>query len=303
MKRSAIIAGVILVVLFMVITLWKRSNISTSQRPNAGDGQSTLSDERKAEIRRFWEIYRQATALKQQGAWVQAASTYREALQIDPRHEDALYYLGNALFELGRYDEAVTAWRQLVEVNPLSARAHAQLGAVYSCGASGAPFDLDVAEREFQRALAINKEESGPVIKLGEVSLLKGDRRQALHYFTAASRTNFKSVEAHYLIGYLKWLEGDRVVALAALQKALKFGQADKPVKGVAGEGDTKKKAAQPILSEGASRKSLFEPYWAAIKNWEGADISAARMEEEYRRLDIVLKGLLLRKHEAEEFR
>lgn len=288
MSRPVLILGVALASLFAAVTAWKISR----KTEHVEEGPSALSADRKAEILRFWEVYRRATDLKQRGAWAEAAAAYREALRVDPHHEDALYYLGNALFESGRYEEAVEAWRRLVEVNPMSARAHAQLGAITSCGAPGAPFDLDTAEREFQRALEINQEESGPLLKLGEVSLLKGDGRRALDYFTATSRTNFKSVEAYYLIGYIKWSEGDGAGARAALQKAVKFSEAEQPTKGVAGEGDTKKKAAQPTLSEGASRKSLFAPYCAALKGWRGGDVSAGRMEEEYRKLDAVLKGL-----------
>jgi tetratricopeptide (TPR) repeat protein len=285
MNRPVLILSVALASVFAAITAWKAGR--KTERVEEG---AALSEGRRAEVRRFWEVYGRATDLKQRGAWAEAASAYREALEVDPRHEDALYYLGNALFEAGRYGEAVTAWRRLVEVNPLSARAHAQLGAVFSCGAPGAPFDLDAAEREFQRALEINQEESGPVLKSGEVALLKGDRRRALDHLTAVGRMNFRSVEAHYLIGYLRWLEGDREAALDALRKAVRFSQADQPVRGVAGEGDTKKKA--PILSEGASRKSLFGPFCAALRGWQEGEVSAGRMEGEFRKLDAVLKEL-----------
>jgi tetratricopeptide (TPR) repeat protein len=286
MNRPVLILSVTLVSLFVAVTAWK-----AGRKSERVEEWVALSEGRRAEVRRFWEVYGRATDLKQRGAWAEAASAYREALEIDPRHEDALYYLGNALFEAGRYGEAVEAWRRLAGVNPMSARAHAQLGAVFSCGAAGAPFDLDAAERAFQRALEINREESGPVLKLGEVALLKGDRRRALDYLTAVSRTNFKSVEAHYLTGYLRWLEGEREAALEALRKAVRFSQADQPVRGVAGEGDTRKKA--PILSEGASRKSLFGPFCAALRGWQEVEVSAGRMEGEYRRLDAALKGVL----------
>jgi len=286
MNRPVLVLGVTLASLFAAVTAWKISR----KAEQTEEGQPALSEGRRAEVRRFWEVYGRATDLKQRGAWAEAASAYGEALEVDPRHEDALYSLGNALFEAGRYGEAVAAWRRLVEVNPMSARAHAQLGAVYSCGAPGAPFDLEAAEREFRRALELNKEETGPVLKLGEVALLKGDRRLALDHLTAASRTNFRSVEAHYLIGYIRWLGGDREAALDALRKAVAFSQADRPAGGVAGEGDTKKRAAQPILSEGASRKSLFAPFCAALKDRRAGDISAGWMEAEYRRLDALLR-------------
>ena len=288
MKRFLVILGLGAALVAAMLALG-RGERETSPAPQ---NKQDISSEHKERIRRFWEVYREATLSKQTGQWEQAAAGYREALAIDPRHEDALYYLGNALFELGRYEEAAAFWRQLAEVNPLSARAHAQLGAVYSCRAPGAPFDLDIAEQECRRALAINQEESGPVLKLGEVLLLKGDLEQARSYFLAASRTNFKSVEAHYLAGYIAWRKGERAGALSALQKAVILSQAERPPAGVPGEGDTKKKAAQPILSEGAGRKSSFTPYWSALKDWKEGDASPERTDAEYGRVDRLLRGL-----------
>jgi len=58
-----------------------------------------LSDERKAEIRRFWEVYNRATSLRLQGAWAEAVAAYQEALALDPRHEDSLYYLAASLLD------------------------------------------------------------------------------------------------------------------------------------------------------------------------------------------------------------
>ena len=283
MRRSAIFLGGVLVLLFAAVTLWK------GKTPVDPGGASGLSAEQKAKIRLFWEVYRRAGALKRQRAWERAASAFREALKIEPGHEDALYSLGNVLFELERYGEAVAAWRRLAEVNPLSVRAHAQLGAVYSCGAPGAPFDLEVAERAFQRALEINREESGPILKLGEVALLKGDRDQALAHFTTVLRSNTRSIEAHYLVGYLRWLEGDRNAARDALQEGVRLVRADLPAHERGGEGDTRKSG--PMLAEGAGRKSFFTPYCTGLKAWTEA-VSTGRMEAEYQGLDGALKGM-----------
>jgi tetratricopeptide (TPR) repeat protein len=183
----------------------------------------------------------------------------------------------------------------LVEVNPMSTRAHIQLGAVYSCGVEGAPFDLDIAEREFQRALAINKEETGPIVKLGEVCLLGGRSHEALTYFTKTIQSNFKSIEAHYLIGYLKWQAGDREEALEALGQAATLSRAKQPTGAPLGEGDTRTAGGGPILAESASRRSFFAPYWMALKTWEHTEVSEHQMEDEYKELDDQL-NLLLKK-------
>lgn len=250
-----------------------------------------MSDERKAEIRRFWEVYNRATALRLQSAWAEAAAAYQEALAGDPRHEDSLYYLGNAFFELGRYQEAAETWKRLIETNPnQSSRAHAQLGMLYSCGVPGAPFDLDAAERELKKALAINKEESGPVIKLGEVALLKGERKKALEYLSDGRNLNFKSVQANYLIGYLKWTAGDTGGALKDLKQAADFALAAKPSPEASGEGDTKKKG--PLLAKGVGSRGLLTPYWKSLDDWPADAATPARMEVEYRRFDQALKAL-----------
>jgi tetratricopeptide (TPR) repeat protein len=263
--------------LFLVLGCGGQQNPDT---PAAGP-----SEKYKGQVRRFWERYHSATALRLQGKWEEAAAAYQEALVLDPRHEDSLYYLGNAFFELGRFGEADSTWRRLMATNPTqSSRAHAQLGMLYSCGAPGTPFDLDQAERELHLALSINKEESGPVIKLGEVALLRGDRKQAMEYLSDGRNLNFKSVQAHYLIGYLKWAEGDAAGALAELKQAADFALAAKPAPEASGEGDTKKKG--PLLAKGVGSRGLLTSYWKALDDWPKDTAAPARMQEEYRRFD-----------------
>ena len=243
------------------------------------------TEERKVQIRRFWDLYNSATSLRLQGNWAAAAMQYQEALVLDPRHEDCLYYLGNAFFELGRFQEAADTWNRLIQLNPnQSSRAHAQLGMLYSCGAPGTPFDLDQAERELHQALAINKEESGPVIKLGEVALLRGDRQKALEYLSAGRNLNFKSVQANYLIGYLRWAAGDATGALKDLKQAADFALAAKPPPEASGEGDTKKKG--PLLAKGVGSRGLLTLYWKSLDDWPKDAVNPAKVQEEYRRFD-----------------
>ena len=278
------------VVLISVFTGLLACDGGKNQPVRDPEGQSELSAERKANIRRFWEVYRKAGDKTQGGDWAAAAVLYREALALDPGHEDTLYNLGNVLFDLRKYDEAITAWRKLANVNPLSTRAYIQLGAIYSCSAPDAPFDLALAEQAFSQAMALNKEETGPLLKLGEVFLLSGRKHRALNHFEMAVRSNFRSVEAYYLIGYLKWLGRERDAALEALAQAVRFSR-EQPV-GM-GEGDTKSKGFKPILSGGVSVKSFFAPHWMALETWAGEKVTLSQMAEEYGKLDIRLKSFV----------
>ena len=145
-----------------------------------------------------------------------AVAEYRKAISLNNSHEDALYYLGNMYFDLGELEAAEQIWRRLAEVNPNSARAHSQLGTIYLMIENGNMFNLDAAEAEFQRAFAINKEVTAPVLRLGQIALIRGNFSESQRLFNAVIGSNTRSVEAHFLTGYIDWKRGN-------LQKALNF--------------------------------------------------------------------------------
>lgn len=288
MRRTLAIVVLVLAAAFAVAH-FARQRRGAAEAPR--EATSTLSEEEKAEITRFWAVYREAARQQRAGRWEDAARGYREALEIDPGHEDALYYLGNVEFDLGDYPAAIHAWQRLTEVNPLAGRAYLQLGAIYSCGASGAPFDLDVARASFERALDINKEHTGPVLKLGEVHLLRREDATASAYFEKVLRTDPGSIEANYLRGYLAWRQGDKDLALMSLQRAVAKAAGSKPAPGATGEGETR--GSGPMLAEGASRKSFFAPAMAALGSWPGEQVSPEGMEAEYNGLDRRVRDLV----------
>lgn len=260
----------------------------TESDPRPARQTPSISDESKARIRRFWQAYQEATRLRVQNAWSEAAPAYRKALELDPRHEDSLYYLGNALFETGEFAGAIDAWQTLLEVNPSSSRAHIQLGILHSCGASGAPFDLDRAEREFTLALGLNQEETGPVLKLGEIALLKGDYARAREHLDAVDRAHARSLEARYLLGYLSWKEGDLSAAQTALQQAVELGRGAPSSHSASSEGETRE--GKPLLATGTRSRSSLASFWAALREWDVMSVSPDIATKEYQKFDIALQ-------------
>lgn len=202
-------------------------------------GQRVAPDaERRADVLKFWEAINRATEARRAGDVAAAARAYEAALAIDPRHEDALYHLGHIRRDDGDQAGAREAFERLTSVNPHSSRGHVALGALLASPADGGAPDLRAAERNFRRAHEINKEETGPMVRLGEVLLAAGDLKGADEWFNAALNSNPKSVEAAFLIGFLRWQAGDRKGAAAAYARAIRAATADTPVKGVLGEGD-----------------------------------------------------------------
>jgi enediyne biosynthesis protein E4 len=201
----------------------------------------------RAAVIRFWSVFQQATALRIRHDLPAAETAYREALAIDPAHEDSLYYLGQVLAETGHPAAARDQLLRLVAVNPQSARGHLALGALLASPDAGDAADLAGAEAHLRRAHDINGEETGPLVRLGEVLIVRGAVDEARRRLEDAARTNPKSVDAAFLAGYLRWEAGERAAAAEALGRAGAAGQAPAPTKGVLGEGD--RKAAPPLTS------------------------------------------------------
>jgi tetratricopeptide (TPR) repeat protein len=222
-------------------------------------------------VRRFWSAMNAATALRTRGDCAAALSSYRRALAIDPRHEDALYYLGQCAQTRGEDAIAREAFDRLITVNPSSARGHLALGSLLASPAPDRPLALDAAEREFQRAHAINGEETGPVLRLGEIALVRGDEAQARRWLESALRTNPKCVEAAFLLGFLRFRARDLDGARQEVARAVRADAADAPVHGVLSEGDRKPvapaaAAAGPAPSSAPRAGTLFSAHAEALR-------------------------------------
>ncbi len=281
------IAGflVVVVLLFAVVTLLKRG-----PRGALDDTEtSRISTEDRERVQQFWETYRQATDHRIAGRLADAREAYTRALALNPGHQDALYYLGNMAFELGDLPGAERAWRRLVEVDPSNARGHSQLGVLYSCVGAPALLDLASADAEFRRALEINREETGPLLHLGEVALLRGDLEEARTWFEKVTGSNYTSVEAHFYRGYVAWKAGASRRATELLAAAVGFARPAAPAEGVAGEGDTRA-GRRPMVAEPAAGCRPMRVRVEDLRALDDTDLSRG-MDSVYRALDGLLAG------------
>jgi enediyne biosynthesis protein E4 len=186
----------------------------------------------------FWLKQREAVdALKTRGDLPRAIALFREALALNPSHEDARYYLANALAEQGRVPEALEQLEWLIRVNPQSHRALKQWGALRALSARS-PADLEAARATLARALAVNPEETGTLLLLGELALMGGEDERAATHLEWACRTNPRAVGGWFLRAYIAWKRGRDGEARALLRSAREArGDPAKPP-GAAAEGD-----------------------------------------------------------------
>jgi len=221
-----------------------------------------LSRER---VREFWQIQRAAMdAMKREDDPAKAAELFEQALALDPTHQDSRYYLASCLWSLGQRDRALEEIGELRRRNPRSHRAQRQWAVLRALAATG-PEDLEAAEAAAQEALSINREETGALLLLGELSLLRGEPEEARHHLELACRSNPRAVGGFFLRGYLAWRERDRDQAVELLRKARKaLGPEWKP-KGAVAEGDVAVRMHQ--------EETPLSRYW---ETWDGSEDPAS---------------------------
>jgi tetratricopeptide (TPR) repeat protein len=204
---------------------------ASQEVPTSEDGRGRLVE--------FWKLQRRGMDLvKLEDDCAQAVEVFRSALELNPGHEDALYYLGNCLVSLGREEEGLAELATLREVNPLSHRGHMQWGVVRGLTARSRS-DLEASEKALARALEVNQEETGSLLALGEVALLLGNDEVAKEHFEMACRTNPQAANGYFFRAYLAWKAGrdrDLEDLLAEVRRAR--GPEWKP-EGAVAEGDT----------------------------------------------------------------
>ncbi len=223
----------------------------------------------------FWDRHRAAMhALKSENDPAKAAGLFEQALAIDPAHEDARFYLATALAAQGNTDGALRHYEQMNRTNARSHRSltgWARLRALTSRG----PADLAAAEDALNRAHDLNPEETGALVMLGEIALMRGQHAVAERRLKAVAQANARAAGAFFLLGYIRWKAGDAEHAREYLEQArTALGPEWKPA-GSTAEGDVARSVAHAA--------TLLSRFW---DQWDGV----ARAPSSYSRLDAYLR-------------
>lgn len=258
MKKGFIGIFFLFGIAFLAITLLKQSSESAPKTEEARDNTTAATDRDRSrtEVIDFWDAYNRATDLRTAGDFDRALTFYQEALSIDPHHQNSLYYQGNLMLRSGKFEEAEKSWKRLKQVNPSSARAYSQLGTLYSCRDSSNPlYNLDRAADHFAEAARLNREETGPLLQLAKIDLINGNYGRAREKLDDVISSNFRSVEALFLKGFLLWKSGDSRAANSLFQRSLSIVEGTSAAKNV-GEGDTEQ-GGSPLWAD-FSRCDLY---------------------------------------------
>lgn len=224
----------------------------------------------------FWQAHRAGMdALVIEGDDRKAEALFRRALALDPKHEDARYYLAASLVSQERIDEALEHLRELARISPMSHRAFKRWGTL-EARIARSPAELAEASRALERALELNQEETGSLLVLGELALMLGDPELAEQRLEWACRSNPRAAGGFFLRGYTAWKRGDAKAAAGLLGEAREaLGPEWKPA-GTVAEGDTERKMHE--------EETPLARFWRAWDGEPDPETAYAALDDHLRR-------------------
>ncbi len=247
--------------------------------PATGSGQPVAQAAQmdKAATQQFWAKQHAAMdAMKRERDFAKAVSLFREALAINPNHEDSHYYLANCLVELGDIPSAVGELDALIRINPQNHRAYQRKGELLAASASSKS-NLAAARRTLDAALQLNSEETGTLVLLGEVQLAEGNLQEADRDFAHVLQANARAANALYFRGYIAWKRHDDRQAAALLSQAHHALGPDWKPAGTVLEGDVRRR----MYSE-SGFLGVFAQQWDGSSN---PSLAYARLDAYLRRV------------------
>lgn len=160
-----------------------------------------------------------ALAHQQAGRLREAAGLYRQVLQIDPRHADALHFLGLIAHLLERHQEAIDLISRALKITPIAAM-HANLAQVQNTLGQH-----EAALESYQQAIVMNPKFVLAYVNRAGILLAQGRLQEAIAHYQQALALDPEFAEAHNNLGTALQASGqmeaarmhyDRAIALKA---------------------------------------------------------------------------------------
>ncbi len=161
-------------------------------------------------------LLQQAVQHHQAGDWQPAEILYRQVLQMQPQHSDALHLLGQVLAHFQKYEEAQTLIEQAIQVNSTTPDYYNSLGNVL-----GKQRLWQAAEKSFQQALTLDPQFAEAHYNFGNVLKDQGQLEQAEAHLQQAVTLRPEFAQAYYTLGRIFHQQSQFNKAMASYQRAI----------------------------------------------------------------------------------
>lgn len=141
-----------------------------------------------------------------EGKYQEALDAYSQAVDLDPKNDDALYFAGDSLYMLKRYEEAISKFDQSIKINPAS-------DAFFLKGKSHYMLEkYDEAIQNYEYSLDIFPDEPYVLAHYGIALQKVGNTQKANETFIEANKLSPKIVElVADELGYQLTIKYDRL--------------------------------------------------------------------------------------------
>ncbi|WP_024516436.1 tetratricopeptide repeat protein [Bradyrhizobium sp. Tv2a-2] len=175
-------------------------------------GKSPTSPPRPAAA----DFFESALRLLRDGQLVEAETSCRQALAVEPDHADALHLMG-LLCQVGRrYDLAIAWFAQAIRKNPAVADYFFNLATVLQHQDR-----VDDAIKSYDRGLVLKPDFAAGWYRLGELLLQQERRDEARLSFGQALKVDPRHLEAANSVALLDFHAGDYQFAIAGFDRSL----------------------------------------------------------------------------------
>lgn len=145
-----------------------------------------------------------------------AERVYRQILDVEPNHAEALHGLGVCLAQSGRHASAADFIEQAISLVPKSAQFHCSLGNVRQCQGL-----MDAAIVSYREALRLQPKFAEALNNLANALKFQGELAEAINTYQRALELQPNWAEAHYNLGNAYREQGEFTPAIRCYQRAL----------------------------------------------------------------------------------
>ena len=195
----------------------------TMKRAEVWQNSVTLWTDTAQKVPGIETLFPLAEAYQGRGDTENAKKIVYDILEKNPLHLETLGYLSVVLMQQHDFTSSRRLLLTLTTAYPYNANGFESLGDNYYM-----TNDIPKAEKNYRKALSINKRMPLSLLALGNILLAKRELREAGLYFSEAIAYGFKSAELYYSLACLKSLEMKLPESLHYLDAALKLGYRNK---------------------------------------------------------------------------
>jgi predicted O-linked N-acetylglucosamine transferase (SPINDLY family) len=146
----------------------------------------------------------------------EAEALYRQILEAEPNHADALHLLGVIAHQTGKHEVAVEYITRAIALNPAAAEYHCNIGEAYRALAR-----LNEAGSSFQQALALNPASAEAMNNMGAVLQEQGKLEEAVAHYRQAVALKPDYAQAYNNLGSALLAQWKTEEAATYIQQAL----------------------------------------------------------------------------------